>query len=348
MSNDDGVPPIPPPPPESARPNPYASVEGTAPAASPYGAAPTAGTPGAPPPYGAVPGAPAPATPGKGMAITALILGIVALLGVAIPILNVFSLIMAIVGLVLGIIALRKYTTSKGLPVSAVIISAIATLLALVFVVLYTIGFVVFLQESEQEGIFDPIPSASPAPEITEDPDDGAAEGPDEGEGDGGTDVGDGGVLTPESGPGSADEPLAIGETVVITDGGVDTWEVSIDTVSLDGTEQVIASNDLNEPPADGFQYAVVTLTATNIGASPGDPWFGVEIVFRDAGGSEHTQFDHNASSPPPAWIGVGTVDVGETVTGNTVVMIPADAPADGAWLLYSYYDLTGYFFQAE
>lgn len=347
MSNDDGVPPIPPPPPGQGRPNPHESVEGTTPAASPYGAAPGAGAPGTPPPYGAAPGAPgapAPATPGKGMAITALVLGIIALLGVAIPILNIGSLIMAIVGLILGFVALNKYTTSKGLPISAVIVSAIATLLSLVFVVLYTIGFIALLQEADEEGIFEPVPSASPEPTETTEPAPDASEEPGEGDGNGAiTDI-----STPSEGPGSFDEPLAIGETVLLTEFDADAWEITVDAVELDATELVLTSNEFNDPPADGFQYAMLTLTATNVGESATDPWFGVEVNYYDADFVEFTQFDQQVTEPDPAWFSIGSVAPGDTATGNLVVMIPSDSPADGVWLVFSFIDSAGYVFEAE
>lgn len=350
MSNDDGVPPIPPPPPgddarptpppppggpAEARPNPYAAAEG-----------PPASPPPAQPAYGAAPGAPAPATPGKGMAITALVLGIIALLGVAIPVLNFVSLVMAIVGLILGFIALSKYTTSKGLPISAVIVSAVAAALSLVFVVLYTIGFVALLQEAEEDGIFEPVPSASPAPSETTEPAPDASEEPGEGDGDGDGTITD--ITTPSEGPGSFDEPLAIGETVLLTEFDADAWEITVEAVELDATELVLTSNEFNEPPADGFQYAMLTLTATNVGEDATDPWFGVEVNYYDAALDEFTQFDQQVTEPDPAWFSIGSVEPGDSATGNLVVMIPSESTADGVWLVFSFIDSAGYVFEAE
>ncbi|MCL1839660.1 DUF4190 domain-containing protein [Candidatus Saccharibacteria bacterium] len=64
-----------------------------------------AAAPQAPVPNVSQPMAAAPAGGGKGLAVAALVLGIVAVCGAWIPFLNIFSLIIAIVGLILGLIA---------------------------------------------------------------------------------------------------------------------------------------------------------------------------------------------------------------------------------------------------
>ncbi|MEJ5867136.1 DUF4352 domain-containing protein [Pseudokineococcus sp. 5B2Z-1] len=72
--------------------------------------------------------------PAKGMAIAALVLGIVAILGCLIPLLNVFSLLLALVGLVLGIIAIRRVAKDsarfggRGQAIAGVVLSVLAIL----------------------------------------------------------------------------------------------------------------------------------------------------------------------------------------------------------------------------
>lgn len=73
---------------------------------------PYAQQPGQPPYGGPSYGQPRPASEKRGLAIAALVLGILALLGAWIPFLNVGSIVLGLVGLVLGIVAIAK--VSKG------------------------------------------------------------------------------------------------------------------------------------------------------------------------------------------------------------------------------------------
>ncbi len=352
MSNDTPPPPPPPPgtpeppaTPESNQPSAQPSAQPTPPEQPPpppppagpyapaYGAAAPGGTPAAAAPGGA---------PGRGMAITSLVLGILALLGVAIPLLNIGSLIMAIVGLVLGILALRKYAAGKGLPISGVIINALAAFLALIFVILYAVGFAAIVTELEQE--FTPTPFESIEPSDPADPGDDGASGPDP------TDPGNGlfEVATPASGPGSFDEPLAIGETVTLTDLGADTWEVTVDAVELFADEAVLSANEFNEPPEPGTQYAVMTLTVTKIAGEPADPWFAIEVEYLSSANTTHTQFDALVVDPEPSFFDLGELSEGDTATGNVTILVPSADVENGRWLVYSYFDSEGFYFQAQ
>ncbi|MGY6498567.1 MAG: DUF4190 domain-containing protein [Microcella sp.] len=352
MSND--TPPPPPPPPGT--PEPPATPPSDQPAAAAGQPTPPEQPPPPPPPttpyapaYGAAAPGASPGTavpggaPGRGMAITSLVLGILALLGVAIPLLNIGSLIMAIVGLVLGILALRKYAAGKGLPVSGVVVNAIAAFLALIFVILYAVGFAAWFSAIEDE--FTPAPpieTTEPA-DPAEPGDDGATD-PDP------TDPGNGlfEVATPETGPGSFDEPLAVGSTVVLTDFGVETWEVTVDSVNLFGDEAVLTANEFNDPPEPGTQYAVMTLSVTKIAGEPADPWFAIEVEYLSSAGTTHTQFDVLVVDPEPSLFDLGELSEGDTATGNVAILVPSADVENGRWLVYSYFDSAGFYFEAQ
>ncbi|MEO8328710.1 MAG: hypothetical protein ABI586_01780 [Candidatus Nanopelagicales bacterium] len=121
-------------PPAGTPVNPYATPAPTyAAPPAPYGtpppppgyAAPTYAAPGYPPGQGSQ-GA-------GGLAITALVLSIIAALTSWIPFVSVLALVLALAGLVLGIVAWSKAGKSqrpKGMAVSATIVSAIAILVA--------------------------------------------------------------------------------------------------------------------------------------------------------------------------------------------------------------------------
>lgn len=119
-----------------------------APAAPGYGANPsdpsfpganpaTQGYPGSVPPYasggypaGPYGGAPVPPPgPGKGLAIAALILGIIGLLGISvafIPFAGFASILVPIVAVVLGVVALVKKKPGKGLAITGTVLGAVA------------------------------------------------------------------------------------------------------------------------------------------------------------------------------------------------------------------------------
>src|ERR1044071_5459461 len=65
----------------------------------------------------------------------------------------------------------------------------------------------------------------------------------------------------------SPEAPLPAGSTVEITD-----WTVG-GTVVLDATEDILAVNEFNEAPADGFQQGLVTLEGTYNGSSSSSLW---------------------------------------------------------------------------
>jgi hypothetical protein len=343
MSND--TPPPPPPPQNPSSPPPPPPQNPSSPLPPPDQPPPPPTAPNAySPAYAAAPGTPPAAgtpggAPGRGMAIASLVLGILALLGVAIPLLNIGSLIMAIVGLVLGILALKKHAAGKGLPISGIIINALAAVLSLIFIVLYAVGFAAVIGEIANE--FTPAPpqqTSEPVPgDGAEDPDDGF-------------DPGDGtfAVATPDSGPGSFDEPFAIGDTVILTDFGTDTWEVTVDAVDLFADSAVLDADEANEPPATGTQYAVMTLTVTKIAGEPTDPWFAIEVEYLSAAGTTHSQFDALVVDPEPSLFAIGEMSEGDTATGTVTIVVPSADVENGRWLVYSYFDSAGFYFSAQ
>lgn len=249
------------------------------------------------------------------MAITALVLGILAFLGFWIPFLNVVSLIMAIVGLVLGIVALRKYTTGKGLPLSAVIVNAIAAFLSLIFVVLYAVGFSAFLAGVEDGFTSAPTPIESSEPATPAEPAPGGEAG---------------------DGEGTRDNPFPIGTTVVASELGEDTWEITLGQPVLNATDVVLAENEFNEAPEDGFQYAVVPMTVTYLGSDSADPWFDINLEFVSAAGTTHTEFDTFAVGPAPAFSDINELFPGATAEGNWTMLIPIDNAESGTWRVYT------------
>lgn len=86
-------------------------------------------------------GAPAPQPVKKGLAVASLVLGILALIGCLIPLLNVVSILLAIVAIVLGVLAVRAVkkgrSGGKGMAVTGIILSVLAIIGAIIANVLF-------------------------------------------------------------------------------------------------------------------------------------------------------------------------------------------------------------------
>lgn len=116
------------------------SQQGGYSASSPY-AAPQHGThaPSAAMPYYQHPYAQQ-AAPSSGLAVAALVLGIVSLLFAWLPVFNIFTGVAAVVGLVLGIVGILKANkgtaSGKGMAIAGVSISALAILMGTIINIL--------------------------------------------------------------------------------------------------------------------------------------------------------------------------------------------------------------------
>ena len=130
------------PPPEQPGQQPYGQEPGRQPAQQPYGEQPYGQpAPGQPssggPSYGQQP-----PTEKRGLAIAALVLGILALLGCWIPVLNIGSIIMGLVGLILGIVAIAKASKGEaGGKVMAMVGAALSVLAIVLSIVVNVIAF---------------------------------------------------------------------------------------------------------------------------------------------------------------------------------------------------------------
>ncbi|MDR5698543.1 DUF2510 domain-containing protein [Agromyces aerolatus] len=132
------------------------------------------------------------------------------------------------------------------------------------------------------------------------------------------------GAFTPEV-FGSRDDPLAIGETIT-----TDEFEVVINSIDLDATEQVLAADEYNEPPAEGETYAIVNLTVTYTGEeSSTDSMVGIDYVGAD-GVVKSDSYAYAWGIEPE--FGMTELFAGGSVTSNLVLMLPADP--DGVLLV--------------
>lgn len=128
---------------------------------------------------------------------------------------------------------------------------------------------------------------------------------------------------------GSRENPYAVGDTIPLTD-----WEVVVNSVTLDGTDEVMSENEFNEPPADGRQFVLVNLDATYTGEETGTFWIDLTTkVLGSEGNTFGSGEDDYCGSIPQDLTNASEQFPDATETGNICVSVPTEQ-LDGALLL--------------
>ncbi len=278
---------------------------------TPFGPPPLGPPPGGlpplgPPPYGPPPGGYPPhgghqpnARRSSGLAISALVLGSIALLLCWVPIVNNFAAVLAVVGLGLGIPALisarRGRATGSGLAVAGVTLSVLAFIGVLATQALYSAVI-----EDVTDGVDDAV--SLPRSEPT------------------------GGA---GSAPGSETDAPAAGAAVLPLGqpGRLTEYTVTVDRVVPNGNDIVAAENQFNDPPAG--QYVLVGLTVTYNGADEGDPWLDLSTEFI---GTDARNYDTSSCSAviPDEAFDVPTLLAGGTASYQVCRDVPPTAIEGG------------------
>jgi hypothetical protein len=290
--------------------------------ASAAGYAPPTGTP----PYAG--GPPPRPRGGKGVAIAALVVGIVAVIGAVIPFLNYVAFVPAFAAIILGIVSLARRMDGKPLALTGLILGVVAFVLSIVLAIAYTLAFVSAVsgavESSDGSGVF---PSAGPTSGGTDPYADGDATG------------------APGTSP---EDPLPIGTTV--TGEGVDgpEWSVTLGQPIVDATAAVLAADPTNPEPAEGMQYAVVPVTVTYLGDDEGDPLSELALGYLAPDGSQHSAADAFALAPAPAFTdNAEMLESQGTASGNVVIEIPTEGAGEGLWATAPGLTADAYYFRA-
>ncbi|MFF8817855.1 DUF4352 domain-containing protein [Leucobacter sp. NPDC015123] len=127
---------------------------------------------------------------------------------------------------------------------------------------------------------------------------------------------------------GTRDNPFPIGSAV--TDGD---WTVTVNSVTLDGTQAIADENPFNEAPAEGSQHMLVNVTATYNGddADGAIPMLTLEYVTKD--GNTINSFD-KMIVPPEQFNSIETLYAGASTTGNFAFEIPTATAGEGTLAL--------------
>lgn len=78
---------------------------------------------------------------GNGLGLASLIIGVAALVGAVIPIVNYVSGFVAFIGLILGVVALFLKNRTRGTAITGIVLNAVALVLSIVLAIVYTAGF---------------------------------------------------------------------------------------------------------------------------------------------------------------------------------------------------------------
>ena len=246
---------------------------------------------------------------GSGLAISALVLGIIALLLCWVPIVNNFAAILAVVGLALGIPALvsarRGKRTGSGLAVASVILCVLALV-----GVLATQAFYSSVIDDVTNDINDSAPLPPSSPDSTADAESSAA--------------GEAEASANAEADASASEAavLPLGQP-----GQLGEYAVIVDSVTLNGNDIVAAENQFNSPPAG--QYVLVALTVTYNGGDEGDPWLDLSTEFI---GTDARKYDTGSCSAvvPNEASNVPTLLAGGTASFQVCMDVPPTAIEGG------------------
>ena len=128
----------------------------------------------------------------------------------------------------------------------------------------------------------------------------------------------------PSSGHGTRTNPLPIGSTF-----GQGDWEVTLNDVNLDATDEVMAENMFNEEPAEADVYILVNVTLEYLGndSEGADPYVDVSYVTTD--GNTRESYDTMAVGPDPL-SNANTLYHGAEESGNVVLAAPKDSVQEG------------------
>lgn len=126
--------------------------------------------------------------------------------------------------------------------------------------------------------------------------------------------------------PGTRENPLPSGSVVTLGDG----WQMRVLGTAADGTKEVLAANQFNDPPPAGYQFFVARISATFNG--PGSAHFdgGYRLRTVGAAGVAYSTFDPGCGVVPDA-LKDSEVFTGGSIVGNLCWSIRA---SDAASLL--------------
>ncbi|WP_111721220.1 DUF4190 domain-containing protein [Homoserinimonas sp. OAct 916] len=278
----------------------------------------------------------------RGLAIAALVVGIVAALAGWAPIIGA---VIGVAAVVLGAIALAR-KQSKPFAVTGLVLGVLATVTSLV--ITFTIGALGgnLLNELSQldESSGGSFEVAEPG--VVVDPEQLEGEGIFEVDGDDFFDLdGDEGFFDSDEDDGVLDSPLAepVDAPISTASGTEDDphlmgtrivgeeWDIVINSFTLNATDEVLQAVPENRPPKEGKQYALVNATVFYTGEGNGNLTYG-QVDLKYNAPSRLLPPVKNGSLAPEPGLYLENLQISDYYTGNVVYEIPATDTAGGLY----------------
>lgn len=232
------------------------------------------------------------------LALIAFIIAIVGFVFACIPGALIIGWVALPIAFILGLVSLFMKDKAKGFGIAALVISVVGTI----------VGVIVFMSVVAT-AFDDAFGGGESTATIPEDAAEAVVEEDSE-------------AVDAEAG--TRDNPYPIGTTIEQGD-----WAVTINSVNLNATDELLVENLFNEAPADGTVYMMTNLTATYNGDNPDGemPWVTVNYVTVDGNTIDGLE---SFVVAPDEFDGLSELYNGASVTGNKALLIPADTAADG------------------
>lgn len=266
------------------------------------------------------PAPPVPVQPQKkGFAVTALVLGIVAILGSWIPFLSIGSILIGLVGLIFGVIALIKAVKGTAGGKAMAIVGSALSALAIIFGIVSTSAGVLAVDEAVNELNEEIAASTEPVAEATDGAttEEATAEESEEATAEE--------TETDAGAEGTRDNPFPAGSVI-----GTDEIEVSFGDANWDANDIVADENQFNDAAPEGSTYVLLPVTFTNVASTEAvTPWLELSVSFVAADGRS---FDEASAVIPESLMDIDDLYEGGTGEGNFVYAIPTDVQEGGVW----------------
>jgi hypothetical protein len=244
----------------------------------------------------------------RALGIGSLVLGVLAVVGAAVPVVNLASAGLAVAGTGLGIAALFLLTRGRGMALAGTITSVVALVVSVALALVYS-GLIA---AATSTALFSGGSYVDESVDETIAPIDGAA------------------------GAGTFDAPVALGETVVVTRDGEARWEITFTSATYDALGEVEEANaglDVEEDLVGGLaQYAYLSAEVTYLGEDSTTLSGELYVFFAPTADMFYYAGDVAASAPGNDLAFTGDIATGETISGNFLVALPAGAEETGRW----------------
>ncbi len=119
---------------------------------------------------------------------------------------------------------------------------------------------------------------------------------------------------------GTLDDPLPVGAVADIGD-----WRLRVTGVTPEATDEVLAENQFNDPPAEGRQFFMVHLEATYVGEESSNFWVDVSMKVVGPSNVAYESFEDSCGVIPDPIDDSGETFPGGSIVGNACWSVSAE-----------------------